>query len=586
MDVRGKSFDDFIPEYNRVHFNKLLYQTSLNTTLPASQFEKVELDALKSDGTTFPAEISFSSINIDSEIFFIVSVDNISHKKKMEVEKNLLTHAMKSINEVLLLIDLEGNIIFSNKISQDLFGYSASDIKTKNLRELCSPSDDSLLTDEIIPQSRQKPWYGEITCFNKEGIDFPFMLSTTPVADEHGNTILLICVGRDVSEREYLKEQLRHAQKMEALGLLTGGVAHDFNNLLIVISGYSNTILEELDKKNPHYKSIFQISKAAERATSLTRQLLAFSRKQILQPKLIDLNNLIRDMEKMLNRLIGENIKLKSFLEPDLERIVADPGHIEMVIMNLVINARDAMPGGGELTISTESIMLNNSEKKKYQSAKKGKYVKLKITDTGIGMSDKVKARIFEPFFTTKEKGKGTGLGLSTVYGIIEQSRFHIMVESKKNKGTSFNILIPKTSSIEQKEKEERKSFTKDIHGHETVLVVEDEEQVRELVVEMLQTYGYKVLFAGNGKDAIEIYNRSRNDICLILTDVVMPEMGGKKLIENLVNFKPGTKVLYMSGYTDNAIDEQGILDPGTEFIQKPFSPFDLLKKIRDVLDG
>jgi len=380
---------------------------------------------------------------------------------------------------------------------------------------------------------------------------------------------------------------LIQSQKMEAIGQLAGGVAHDFNNLLIVISGYSNNLLDTIDKANPQYKNIFQIKKAADRAATLTRQLLAFSRKQILQPKLFDINHLIQDMEKMLKRLIGENIILKAKLESGLNKIMADPGQFEQVLMNLVVNAKDAMPEGGNLLITTESALIDSNNP--YPDVEHGDYILLKISDSGTGIDDKIIDRIFEPFYTTKDKDKGTGLGLSTVYGIVEQSGCHITVDSQKNVGTSFNIFIPMSDQIEEEiEIEELQSHHNpdNIGGVETILVVEDEEQVRELVIEMLELKGYNVLEASNGKNAIDVYNNNIEDICLILTDVVMPEMGGKKMIENLVNFKEGTKIIYMSGYTDNAIDEQGILDPGTEFIQKPFSPFDLVKKIRQVLDS
>ncbi len=586
IEMRGHSFVSFIPDQNKEKFSGLLKHFALTSSGGNTPLDKMEIAAKRANGEVFPMEISLSIINIDSEIFYIATVCDIATRKRTEVEISMLAHAMKSINEGLSIIDLNGNIIFANEVLYKIFNYSPIELKSKNMTYLCAESSKTLFEEDIIPTTLKTPWIGELNCQKKDGEEFPYSLSTSTVCDESGKPILIICVGRDITERKHLEEQLLHAQKMEAIGQLAGGVAHDFNNLLIVISGYSNNLLATIDKDNPHYKSAIQINKAADRAASLTRQLLAFSRKQILQPKLIDINHLIHDMEKMLKRLIGENIILQTQLENKLNKILADPGQIEQVIMNLVVNARDAMPDGGELIISTESIVFNKRDINP-KDVEDGEYVLLKICDSGIGIDNAIQDRIFEPFYTTKEKGKGTGLGLSTVYGIVEQSGCHITIDSEKNIGTTFNIYIPK-SEISQEEieiDELQVQVNTNVGGDETILVVEDEEQVRELVVEMLETYGYEVLEAHNGKKAIDVYNENRDNIYMILTDVVMPEMGGKKLIESLVNFKEGTKVIYMSGYTDNAIDEQGILDPGTEFIQKPFSPFDLLKKVREVLD-
>lgn len=585
--IRGTSFDNFIPEQNRQRFLSLLQHFALTSSAGNTKLDKMEIAAMKPNGKMFPMEISLSIINIDEEIFFIATVNDIADKKRTEVEIKMLAHAMRSINEGLAIVDLKGNVIFTNEIMYQIFGYKNNEFKSNNFTRFFCKSDAKRFEDEVIPVTLKNRWEGEMTAIKNDGQEFPFYFSTSAIGDDSGNPILIICVGRDISERKYLEDQLRHAQKMEAIGQLAGGVAHDFNNLLIVISGYSNNLLKNIRKDDSNYKNILQISKAADRAASLTRQLLAFSRKQILQPKLLDLNNLINDTEKMLKRLIGENINLSTVLSSDTRKIQADPGQIEQVIMNLVVNARDAMPDGGNLEIKTENIIIREKEEGEYNKITPGEFVQLKISDTGVGMSEKTKERIFEPFFTTKEKGKGTGLGLSTVYGIIEQSGFHILVSSTKNVGTSFSILIPVAAQPEIGTGEiEIKSKPNDIFGTETLLVVEDEEQVRELVIEMLETHGYKVLQATNGKEAIKVYNQQRDSINLILTDVVMPEMGGKKLIQSLTNFKEGTKVLYMSGYTDNAIDEQGILEPGTQFIQKPFSPLDLLKKIREILQS
>jgi PAS domain S-box-containing protein len=587
IEMRSHSFSSFIPDQNKQRFLSLLKHFTLTSSEGNTPLDKMEIAAKRTNGEIFPMEISLSVVSIDSEIFFIATIADIAARKRTEVEINMLAHAMRSISEGLAIIDLTGNIIFANEKLYDIFNYSASELKTKNISQLCTENSKNLFEDEIIPSTKKESWTGEILCRRKNNEEFPFSLSTSSIADDAGNPILIICVGRDITDRKQLEEQLRQSLKMEAIGQLAGGVAHDFNNLLIVISGYSNNLLAAIDKENPQYKNVIQINKAADRAASLTRQLLAFSRKQILEPKLIDINHLIHDMEKMLNRLIGENIMLEARLEKDLHKIMADPGQIETVIMNLVVNARDAMPEGGRLIISTNSTEI--SEENSTKEIEAGEYIILNICDSGIGIEESILDRIFEPFYTTKEKGKGTGLGLSTVYGIVEQSGCHITVDSQKNIGTTFSIYIPKPDIVEEEVAVEETGqilHTGNLGGTETILVVEDEEQVRELVIEMLELKGYSILEASNGKLAIDVYEKNRDDISLILTDVVMPEMGGKKLIESLDNFKEGTKIIYMSGYTDNAIDEQGILDPGTEFIQKPFSPMDLVKKVRIVLDN
>jgi len=324
---------------------------------------------------------------------------------------------MKSINEALTIVDLNGNIIFANEVLYKTFGYCPAELKSKNINYLCAPAFKTKFDDEILESTLNTPWLGEIYCQKKSGDEFPFSLSTSTVEDESGKPILIICVGRDITERKQLEEQLLHAQKMEAIGQLAGGVAHDFNNLLIVISGYSNNLLDTIDKANPQYKNIFQINKAADRAATLTRQLLAFSRKQILQPKLFDINHLIQDMEKMLKRLIGENIILEAKLESGLNKIMADPGQFEQVLMNLVVNAKDAMPEGGNLLITTESALIDSNNP--YPDVEHGDYILLKISDSGTGIDDKIIDRIFEPFYTTKDKDKGTGLGLSDRKSVV-----------------------------------------------------------------------------------------------------------------------------------------------------------------------
>ncbi len=393
-------------------------------------------------------------------------------------------------------------------------------------------------------------------------------------------------IERKRAEEALLKseEQLRQAQKMEAIGQLAGGIAHDFNNLLTAINGYSDLTIRKLERHDPLRRNLEEIRKAGDRAASLTRQLLAFSRKQVLQPKILDLNSVISELQKMLQRLIGEDVELRTVLDPELGRIKADPGQIEQVIMNLAVNARDAMTEGGKLTIETVNVSLDAEYSGQHASAVPGPYVMLVVTDTGVGMSEATQKRIFEPFFTTKELGKGTGLGLSTVYGIVKQSGGYIWVYSETGMGTAFKIYLPR---VDESAEEYRRSSGAEysLQGNETILLAEDEEMVRKLASQVLKMYGYKVLESANGGGALSICEHHTGPIDLVITDVVMPEMSGREVAERVSLLRPEMKVLFMSGYTDNAIVHQGILDPKANFIQKPFSPTSLALKVRQVLD-
>jgi signal transduction histidine kinase len=387
------------------------------------------------------------------------------------------------------------------------------------------------------------------------------------------------------------EQLLRQAQKMEGIGRLAGGVAHDFNNLLTIINGYSDLVLSQLDSGTALYDQVRQVKKAADRATGLTRQLLAFSRKQILAPKLLDLNSIVGDMEKMLRRLIGEDIELTTLLEPNLGLINADPGQLEQVIMNLVLNARDAMPEGGKLTIETKNIEPESAIRLGLEAPGEGEaktppypFVLLAITDTGCGMDEETKTHLFEPFFTTKEVGKGTGLGLATVYGIIKQSGGSIAVYSERGHGTTFKLYLPQVAAGAQLFDSGRLLRNAE-PGTETILLVEDEKDLRALTRTILESSGYTVLEASHGLEALRVAHGHSGRIDLLLTDVVMPHLGGRRLAERLQPVRPDLKALYMSGYTDDAVIRHGILAAETAFIQKPFSPQRLLTKVREVLD-
>jgi PAS domain S-box-containing protein len=379
------------------------------------------------------------------------------------------------------------------------------------------------------------------------------------------------------------EEQLRQSQKMEAVGQLAGGIAHDFNNLLTTITGYSELALRKLQAEDPLRSSLEEIKRAGYRAAGLTGQLLAFSRKQVLQPEVLSLNSIILELEKMLGRLIGEDIELRTFLAPELCNIKADPGQVEQIIVNLAVNARDAMPQGGKLTIETRNVHLDEHYAREHDAVTPGPFVQLTVTDTGAGMDEEMQQRIFEPFFTTKPVGKGTGLGLSTAYGIVKQSQGNILVYSEVGHGTTFKIYFPQ---IGESVAESRRALTEEanLHGSETVLLIEDDDTLRQLAVEVLRMFGYQVLEAANGGAALLICERYSEVIDLLLTDVIMPEMSGHEAALRLGKIRPQMKILYMSGYTDSAIVHHGVLDEGANFIQKPFSPDDLGRKLREVL--
>jgi PAS domain S-box-containing protein len=395
----------------------------------------------------------------------------------------------------------------------------------------------------------------------------------------------IVVLSIDVTEGRKLEEQLRQAQKMEAVGRLAGSVAHDFNNLLSVIIGSSDMLLGDLKPVDPLRPEIEAIRKAGDRATDLTRQLLAFSRQQVLAPRVLDLNEVVEECEKMLRRLLGDDIELITRFARNLSKVRVDPGQVDQVVMNLAINARDAMPSGGKLTIETADVVLDESYSSEHLGVTPGPYVMLALSDTGVGMDRETQLRIFEPFFTTKAIGKGTGLGLSTVFGIVKQSGGNIWVYSEPGGGTSFKLYFPRAGEADtDAEPEVARPVT--LQGTETILLVEDQDEVRRIANLALRRYGYHVIEARNAGEALLICEQHPRAIHLLLTDVVMPQLSGRQLAERLVKTKPEMKVLFMSGYTDNAIVQHGILDSSIAYLQKPLVPEALARRVREVLDS
>jgi len=407
----------------------------------------------------------------------------------------------------------------------------------------------------------------------------------TPLVDDSGRVLGVASLVQDVTERVALEEKLRQSQKMEAVGRLAGGVAHDFNNLLTVILGYSQILSDSVPSGSLLANSTAQIKSAAEKAAGITRQLLAFSRKQVLTPRVINLNDVLLDLDSLLRRLIGEDIEVLTVPEKNLGAVKADPGQIEQVIMNLALNARDAMPNGGKLTLETANAILDESYAREHQPVEPGPYVMLAVSDTGQGMSEETQARIFEPFYTTKEVGKGTGLGLSMVYGIVKQSRGNIWVYSEPGRGTTFKIYLPRVDEPASATAKER-TPERALRGTETILLVEDDTQLRELSSSVLSHCGYKVLIAANPEQGLAICKENSRDIQLLVTDVIMPQMNGRQLAEEILKVCPKVRVLYISGYTNNAIVHYGVLDPGLWFLPKPYTLSALVAKVREVLDS
>jgi two-component system cell cycle sensor histidine kinase/response regulator CckA len=478
-----------------------------------------------------------------------------------------------------------GRFLQVNPALKKMLGYDLTEeLLSKDLTSeiFRNPGEYQNLIEHLIRSEEIKDV--EMEWKRKDGTPITVHCTGRRVNDENGAIAYFDALAEDVTEKRILERQLRMAQKMEAIGRLSGGIAHDFNNLLGVIIGYSRVLKRELGTNTALCEHALEIEKAGQRAASLTKQLLAFSRQQVLTPAILNLNTLASDMEKMLPQLLGEDVKVSMVLDPKLGNVKADQSQIEQVIMNLAVNARDAMPMGGKLKIETANAELDQAYVWAHPGAKVGSYVLLAVTDTGTGMDAATLTHIFEPFFTTKELGKGTGLGLATVYGIVKQSNGYIGLESAIGKGTSFQIYLPRHAGQPAGD-EQKPDSTDNLHGTETILLVEDSEPLRKLAKAFLESSGFLVLSAESGEDALVVAARFGKAIDLLLTDVVMPGINGRVLAESLSPRQPGMKVLYMSGYTDSFIAGHGVLDPGTHLLHKPFIEEVLIRKIREVLD-
>ena len=489
----------------------------------------------------------------------------------------------ENTKDILFTTDLEGHVTSVNKAAEAVMGWPRSEALGKNIKGLVAP-EHAVLCSEVTRRilSGDPLQHFEIAMLRKDGRKV-LLEASARLIRSNGSKDCVQGIARDVTERRQLENMVRQSQKLEAIGRLSGGLAHDFNNLLCVINGHTELLIEALQPGDPAIRNVTQIRKAADSAAELTRQLLAFSRRQVFHPQVVDLNTIVTETKRLLGRLIDEHIEFYTALDPALGRVMVDPVQVEQVIINLVLNARDAMPQGGKLTIETSNLDLDEDYQSKLSHIPAGEYVLLALTDTGCGMDEETQSRIFEPFYTTKEMGKGTGLGLATVYGVVKQSGGFIWVYSEEGRGTTFKVYLPRVASPLT---ETRPSGHSDIRkGTETILVVEDAEPLRVLTTEFLSASGYTVLEAANGDEAMQIAQSYAGTIDLLLTDVVMPRMGGQPLVEQMAQIRPHTRVLYMSGYPNDGIVQAGILANGVALLEKPFTREILSKRVRQVLD-
>jgi PAS domain S-box-containing protein len=520
------------------------------------------------------------------DIYTVYQHFQIQSVRKLVLEREALFRLItENAADMIAVVDVTGNRLYNSPSYEKILGYAPNELEGTLAFEQIHADDREKVQNAAIEARRSGVGQTvEYRMRHKNGGWRTLESRASTIVDDRGAVERLVIVNRDVTERKQLEEQFRQAQKMEAVGRLSGGVAHDFNNLLGVIIGYGEVLQENILATDSLRPSVDEILKAGHRAASLTRQLLAFSRQQVLDPKVLDLNALVNDMEKMLKRLIGEDIELRTEMESSLGRIKADQSQIEQAVLNLVVNARDAMPSGGKLILATSTFQMDETFVRRYPyPVAVGDYVLFTVADNGIGMDAATRIRIFEPFFTTKEKGKGTGLGLSMVYGIVKQSGGYIDVSSEVGAGTTFRIYFPKVN--DELGRSQQIELPASLRGTETILLVEDEPSLRVLARHMLESCGYTVLEASAGKKALEISGQHEGNIHLLLTDVVMPGISGRVLGDELVKKRPQLRVLYTSGYTGQMVGAHGVLAEGSYFLPKPFTKEALARKVREVLD-
>jgi len=518
-------------------------------------------------------------------VVYVVYQQHQIHRFRMHLvaQEELFSLIGENAADMIAVVTVQGERLYNSPSYQKLLGYTPEDLEKTSAYEQIHPDDQPAV--KVAAEEAKKTGIGrrvEYRIRHKNGEWRVLESTASAVRNAQGDVEKLIIVNRDITERRQLEQQLLLSQRLEAVGKLSGGIAHDFNNILGVIIGYSEALQETIGVDDPMREAVDEIEKAGQRAAALTQQLLAFSRKQVLEPKILDLNSIVADVEKMLRRLIGADVELEIITDPTLGRVKADRGQIEQVILNLAVNARDAMEQGGTLRIETRDADLDANDSKRLRYVVPGHYVMLQVSDTGMGMSAEVQSHIFEPFYTTKEQGKGTGLGLATVYGVIKQSGGYIWLESEIGKGSTFQVYLPRAEGAAAEAIRIEPSFKK--HGPGTILVAEDEPSLRKLTCNTLRESGYKVLEAEDGARAIETAAQYYEDIQLLLTDVVMRGMNGRELADKISAERPKIKVLYMSGYTDGAVATHGVLESGIMILRKPFTRKQLQQSVGEVL--
>jgi len=585
-EIIGKHFSCFYTDEDAAAGKP---QRGLQIALEEGRFEEVGL-RLRKGGVPFWAIVTITGIHdsFGQHIGFANVTRDITERKQAEEMLGLRARAIASLVQGLCITDPaqpDNPIIHVNDSFLRITGYAREDVIGKNCRLLQGPNTSPEATARIRSAVRdEQTCMLEILNYRKDGTPFWNGLSISPIHNADGAVTHFVGVLTDVSPMKLLEQQFHQAQKMEAIGQLAGGVAHDFNNLLTVISGYSELLLGMLPPNDPNRVPVKAISEAGERAAGLTRQLLFFSRRAVLETKVLDLNSVVKDAEKMLRRMIGEHILLTAVLSPTISRIRGDAGQIGQILMNLAVNAQDAMPQGGKLTIETSDIHLDEADAAQFSECKPGRYVQLAVSDSGCGMTPEIKAHIFEPFFTTKGPGRGTGLGLATVYGIVKQSGGSINLYTEPGRGTTFKIYLPAideqlpASTLDQRSEKVN-------GGNETILLVEDDDAVRAIALVALRTQGYTVVQSESGTNALRTLDAQPRRIDLLVTDVVMPGISGRELAETLRARHSNLKVLYLSGYTDDAVVRHGILQAEVAYLQKPYTPLALARKVRAVLD-
>jgi two-component system cell cycle sensor histidine kinase/response regulator CckA len=548
-----------------------------------------QINLRRRDGTVFPVEMAITSLanGVTACIGHDITARKEAEKARADAETKYRT-LVEQVAAISYIAELgiSGQWHYISPQVEAITGYS-QDEWLANSRDWIRhiPQEDHAVIGAAEEASlRGERFQAEYRIVRKDG-SVIWVSDTAVVVSESYSHPVMEGIIVDITERKLLENQLQQSRRMEAVGRLAGGIAHDFNNLLTIIKGYAELAVQRAGTQPELRADIQQIENAAERASTLIRQLLAFSRRQVLQPKIIDLNAIVLGLDKLLGRLMGEHIEMVTRCAGNVGHVKADPAQVEQVIMNLVVNARDAMPKGGRLTVETFNVDLDSTYARDHVSVKPGPYVMLAVSDTGIGMNPETVAHIFEPFYTTKESGQGTGLGLSTVYGIVKQSGGYIWVYSEPGKGTTFKVYLPRVAA-QVDSKPEMTQLPAAAKGSETILLVEDEEAVRELASRILSAKGYSVVAAKNTREAEEFSEKHTGQIHLLLTDIIMPGTSGRELARRIAGRHPRTRVLYMSGYTDNVLAQGGVLEAGLSFLQKPFTPGALVQKVRDVLDS